>query len=249
MLTTFTGIKAQTVSNGIDLQRFHPPLSSDDGTATRTRLNLPSNVPILLHIGRLDKDKSVDKVIRAAAPAICESEAHLVVVGDGCEKNSLVNLCQTLGIAHRVHFTDVISDQQYLAEIYRMASLFIMASEIETQGVVLLEAAASGLPIVAVDATCISEIVHDQVNGYLAKPGDIAGLSDSIITLLNDPERARMMGMEGRTLVEAHDIHKTWSLHETLYLGLVKSTPTRQVLKKGQRLGKRKLMKSWMGFK
>jgi len=249
LLTAFTGIKAMTVSNGIDLQRFHPPLASDDGTATRTRLNLPSNVPILLHIGRLDTDKSVDKVIRAATPAIRESEAHLVVVGDGCEKNSLINLCQVLGITHRVHFTGLITDHQYLSEIYRMASLFIMTSEIETQGIVLLEAAASGLPIVAVDATCISEIVHDQVNGYLTQPGDITGLSNRLITLLNNPGKARMIGLEGRTLVEAHDMHRTWSLHEKLYQESVKKTQTQLVLKQGQRLGKWELVKSRMGFK
>ena len=249
LLTAFTGIQALTVSNGIDLQRFHPPLPSDVGTATRSKLNLPSNAPILLHIGRLDKDKSVDKVIRAAAPAIRESEAQLLVVGDGCEKKSLMNLCQALGIAQRVHFTGVISDCQYLSEIYRAASIFITTSEVETQGIVLLEAAASGLPIVAVDATCISEIVHDQVNGYLAKPGDSAGLSNRLITLLNNPEKARMMGMDGRTLVEAHDMHRTWSQYEKLYQASVMKTQTHQVLKRGQRLGKRDLVKSRMGFK
>ena len=249
LLTAFTGIKALTVSNGIDLQRFHPPLSSDDVPATRTRLNLPSNVPILLHIGRLDTDKGVDKVIRAAAPAILESEAHLLVVGDGCEKKSLMNLCQTLGIAQPVHFTNLISDQQYLSEIYRMARLFITASEIETQGIVLLEAAASGLPILAVNATCISEIVHDQVNGFLTAPGDITGMTDRIITLLDNPTRARMMGMAGRTLTEAHAIQRTWSLHEKLYQETVKKAHPQLVFKKGQRLGKRELAKSRMGFK
>ena len=247
LLANFTGIKANTISNGIDLQRFHPPLSSDDGTATRTRLNLPSNVPILLHIGRLDTDKSVDKVIRAAAPAIRESEAQLLIVGDGCEKKSLMGLCHTLGIAQRVHFTNLISDHQYLSEIYRMASIFITASEIETQGIVLLEAAASGLPIVAVDATCISEIVHDQVSGFLTMPGNIPDLSNRIITLLNNPERARMMGIDGRTLVEAHDIHRTWSLHEKLYLETAKKTHTRHVFI--QRPGTWELVKARIGFK
>lgn len=249
LLADFTGIKANTISNGIDLQRFHPPLSSDDGTATRTRLNLPSNIPILLHIGRLDKDKGVDKVIRAAAQALRESEAQLVVVGDGCEKKSLQNLCQTLGIAQRVHFTNLISDPQALSEIYRTANIFITASEIETQGIVLLEAAASGLPIVAVDATCISEIVHDQVSGFLTAPGDISGMTDRIITLLNNPTRARMMGMAGRTLTAAHDIQRTWSLHEKLYQVTVQRTQIPYAFKKGQRLGKRELVKSWMGFK
>jgi glycosyltransferase involved in cell wall biosynthesis len=160
-----------------------------------------------------------------------------------------MNLCHTLGIAQRVHFTNLISDHQYLSEIYRMASMFITASEIETQGIVLLEAAASGLPIVAVDATCISEIVHDQVSGFLTTPGNIPDLSNRIITLLNNPERARMMGINGRTLVEAHDIHRTWSLHEKLYQETAKKAHTRQVFKQRQRLGKWELVKARIGFK
>ncbi len=230
LLTACTGIKALTVSNGIDLKRFHPPLSSDDEAATRTRLNLPSNIPILLHIGRLDTDKSVDKVIRAAAPALRESAAQLLVVGDGCEKKSLMTLCQTLGIAHRVHFANIIADQQFLSDIYRMASLLITASEIETQGIVLLEAAASGLPIVAVDATCIHEIVHDQINGFLAKPGDTHALGDAIIRLLTHPDQAIHMGQAGRKLVQEHNIQNTLDIHEKLYSESIKRMRTQRSL-------------------
>ena len=66
---------------------------------------------------------------------------------------------------------------------------------------------------------------------------------------MNNPTRARMMGINGRTLVEAHDIHRTWSLHEKLYQETAKKTHTQLVFKKGQRLGKRELVKSRMGFK
>ncbi len=84
-----------------------------------------------------------------------------------------MKLCDSLGITDRVKFTGCISLQDGLPEIYRAASLFVSASEIETQGIVLLEAAASGLPIAAVHATCIPEIVHHGVNGYLAESGDL----------------------------------------------------------------------------
>ncbi|MDK0575369.1 glycosyltransferase, partial [Clostridium perfringens] len=90
------------------------------------------------------------------------------------------------GISNRVHFTGFISTKQGLPELYRIARLFITTSEIETQGLVMLEAAASGLPIVAVRATCIPEIVHNGVNGFLAEPGDIEGLGQGISTLLRD---------------------------------------------------------------
>lgn len=243
LLTSFTGIQTLTISNGIDLQKFHPPLHLDDETVTLTKLNLPSNQPIILHIGRLDTDKRVDCVIKASASVLQNTNAHLLIIGDGCEKNSLANLCNTLGIAQRVHFSNFISDRQFLSKIYRMASLFVTASEIETQGIVLLEAAASGLPIVAVEATCIPEIVHDQVNGYLTKPGDTHALGDAILKLLANPVQAKCMGQAGYELVQKHDIHNTMDLHEKLYRDAIKRMRTQRALQHQW-----KWTKGWMGL-
>ncbi|HSG45580.1 MAG TPA: glycosyltransferase, partial [Anaerolineales bacterium] len=76
IIEEMTGLRPNVISYGLDLRIFHPPLHPDHGTASRKKLDLPSKVPLLLHVGRLDADKSVDNVIRAAAPAIRESEAH-----------------------------------------------------------------------------------------------------------------------------------------------------------------------------
>ena len=244
-----TGLTPKVVSNGLDLQTFHPPLSSDDRSASRQKWNLPPRVPLLLHTGRLDPDKSVDQVIRGAAQPIRESEAHLAIVGDGCEKQTLIQLCKDLGIEHRVHFLGFVSVEDGLPEIYRMADVFVTASEIETQGLVLLEAAASGLPIVAVDATCIPEIVHDHVTGFLAEPGDIDTLSNAIIALMNNPKWARTMGREGHILAEEHDLHTACTLHEKLYRDAIKQTHTRHTFDGRKLLVQWKLMKSLIGIK
>ena len=248
-----SGLQPKVISNGLDLQTFHPPLFLDDGSASRQKWNLPSRVPLLLHTGRLDSDKKVDQVIRSASPALRESEAHLVIVGDGCQKQSLVQLCRDLGIENRVHFLGFVSVEDGLPEIYRSADIFLTVSEIETQGLVLLEAAASGLPIVAVNATCIPEIVHDGVNGFLAASGDSATFSDAIVTLLNDPECARRMGAEGRILAGKHDFGNTCALHEKLYLDVVKQTykrrPTEMRKLFVQWFAQWKIMKSQIGTK
>jgi glycosyltransferase involved in cell wall biosynthesis len=222
------GLTPKVISYGLDLQTFHPPLHPDLVTASRKKLDLPSNIPLLLHVGRLDTDKSVENVVRAATPVIRESEAHLLIVGDGKQKQHLIRLCNEMEIKEKIHFTGFIHPSK-LPEIYRMANIFVTASEIETQGIVLLEAAASGLPIVAVDATCISEAVHDKVNGLLVRSGDTNAFSEAILTLINDPNGAYKMGMNGRTLVSGHDIQNTWTLHENLYLemaGQTESQPT-----------------------
>jgi 1,2-diacylglycerol 3-alpha-glucosyltransferase len=210
-----------TISNGIDLQTFHPPRLEDDGAAIREKWNLPPDVPIILHVGRLDPDKYVERVIQAAAQALEQNNAHLLIVGDGLRKPALMKLCESLGISDRVHFTGFISTKQGLPELYRIAHLFITTSEIETQGLVLLEAAASGLPIVAVRASCIPEIVHDNVNGFLAEPGDVEGLSQGMTTLLSDKYKAAQMGKASLALAQEHDKHFTIAAHEKLYYQLI----------------------------
>jgi 1,2-diacylglycerol 3-alpha-glucosyltransferase len=221
IINTMTGTESQTISYGIDLQEFHPHLSFDEEIATRKRLNLPLKVPIILHVGRLDTDKHVERVIQAAENSLRETEAHLLIVGDGRQKPALMELCLSKGIEQRSHFPGCISVQEGLPAIYRLASLFVTASEIETQGIVLLEAAASGLPVVAVRATCIPEIVHDGVNGYLAKPGDINTLGQEMTSLLKQPEKARSMGTAGRRLVEEHNFQATLDRYEQLYSTLI----------------------------
>ena len=229
LVTRMTGLHANTISNGIDLGTFHPRLSRDAGTATRQKWNLPLRVPLLLHVGRLDADKRVDRVILAAARTMGKTDAHLLIVGDGVKKPALIRLCKSLGISDRVHFTGYVSQEDGLAEIYRTANLFVTASEIETQGIVLLEAAASGLPMVAVRATCIPEIVRDGVNGYLAEPGDLHGLSNAMSLLIGDPHQASFMGKASRTLAENHDIRCTFDAHEQLYHHLVQQVRAQTV--------------------
>ena len=91
-------------------------------------------------------------------------------------------------------FLGYVSREGSLPEMYRIAGLFITTSEVETQGISLLEAAARGLPIVAVRSTFIPEIVHDGINGYLAEPGDLNGLSHAMSMLLKDAQKAKVMG-------------------------------------------------------
>ena len=221
IIHTMTRVQSQMISYGIDLQTFHPHPSPDEKTAIRIRLHLPLTAPVILHVGRLDTDKGVERVILAAEKCMQEIGAHLLIVGDGRQKSALMELCKSKGITSRCHFTGFVSVKQGLPEIYRSADLFVTASEIETQGIVLLEAAASGLPIVAVRATCIPEIVHNGVSGYLTEPGDTNALGQAITTLLKQPQKAGIMGKESYRLARKHSISTTLERYEQLYSDLV----------------------------
>ena len=222
------GLEMNVISYGLDLQTFHPRPNADFEQAPRQKWDLPLNAPLILHVGRLDTDKHADRVILAAAQTLSQTEAHLVVVGDGSQKRHLMQLCQELGIEERVHFTGYVSIQQGLPEIYRMATVFVTASEIETQGIVLLEAAASGLPIVAVNATCIPEIVYDCANGYLTKSGDIQEMSMSLINILKDPQLAASMGKVSRALAENHPNQETIDAYEGIYERMIREKGTQK---------------------
>ncbi|MCI0609119.1 MAG: VTT domain-containing protein [Anaerolineae bacterium] len=92
-----------------------------------------------------------------------------------------------------------------------------------------LEAAASGLPLVGVHATCIPEIVYDGVNGYLTKAGDVYAMSQSMIRILNDPHRAASMGRVSRTLAEGHPNQETFDEHERIYHQMVREQGTQKI--------------------
>ncbi|MFM8425039.1 MAG: glycosyltransferase [Chloroflexota bacterium] len=216
-----TSVNPKTIHYGIDLQTFHPRASLAERDETRAQYGLPANVPIILHTGRLDTDKLVQRVLLAAAETLSHSNAHLLIVGDGNQKWHLMELCRSLGIESRTHFTGFISDKKELARIYRMSNVFVTASEIETQGIVILEAAACGLPIVAVRATCIPEVVQDGENGFLCEPGDINGLSKSIERIIADNDLAQAMRIKSRLVAERFGSESTFIKHETLYQEIV----------------------------
>jgi glycosyltransferase involved in cell wall biosynthesis len=210
------------INYGIELDRFNNKPNNEMVNSTlRGTYNIPPNVPILLHIGRLDVDKSVDIVVRAAAKAMSCNDAHLLIVGDGTEKNKLIQLCKDLNISERSHFPGYIVSRQSLAEVYRIATLFVTASEVETQGIVLVEAAACGLPIVAVNATCIPEIVKHGKNGYLTAPKDSDGMANYLSFLLTNPDKAVRMGRAGYSIGKKFSKQKMIHEHLDLYARLI----------------------------
>jgi len=244
-----TGIRPRTINYGLDLRTFSPsPLPPDLELALRQRFDLPARAPILLHVGRLDADKRVNHVIRAARQAMQNTDAHLLIVGNGCEKPALMTLCKSIGIAERAHFPGFVTVEQGLPEIYRLASLFITASEIETQGIVLLEAAASGLPIVAVRATCIPESVHDGVNGYLVEPNDTTTFGNAITELLLNPDVAKIMGKAGRRLAEKHDILATFDRFEHIYADSIRQNASQRTSEKIRVISWQERAKEWLNL-
>ncbi len=193
------GVRAPitVVPTGVDLERFQP----GDRTAARRALGLAGDGLLILYVGRLDREKSVDRILLAfdrvagTVPAV-----RLALVGQGTEIGRLKALAESTAAAPHITFLGVRPHDD-LAAYYRAADVFIFASETETQGLVLAEAAACGTPAVAVSAPGSDEVVRDGETGLLTK-SDTTALAEAVISLLLDDSRRAVMGRAGRALAE-----------------------------------------------
>ncbi|WP_027882204.1 glycosyltransferase family 4 protein [Meiothermus rufus] len=155
----------------------------------------PSGQRRLLHVGRLGKEKSVDVVIRALAEIRQEQEAHLALIGMGPQEEELRQLALELGLLEHITFVGAVPYEK-IGGYYQMAELFLFASETETQGLVLWEAQAMGVPVVAVGAEGTLQGVDEGKSGYLVPPGDPRALARRALELLQD-EALRQRFSEG----------------------------------------------------
>ena len=216
------GIPAVTIGYGLELDRFQP---EPEHPAERCQLcrqyGLDPDRPILLHVGRLDADKQVDQILRAAAQILPVSDAQVLIVGDGQKCGELVQLAEQLGLHNDISFPGFVTPGQGPPALYRLADIFLIASEIETQGLVVLEAMASGLPVVAGQATCIPEIVQEDRNGHLVAPGDIQAMAAQTLALLQDPIRRSQMGAQSRKIVQRYSRRASLNQYEAHYRALI----------------------------
>jgi len=162
---------------------------------------IPKDAPILLSVGRLGIEKNF-LFLLDAFKKIIEKEAlpHLVIVGDGDEAQNIKDYAQKIGLDGRVHFPGKI-EQKKIAMAYADAEIFLFSSRTETQGIVLLEAAASGLPFVVVRDSAYKGMIIDNENGYQVS-ANIALFAEKVIELLGDKEKKKIFGKRSRELVQ-----------------------------------------------
>lgn len=189
--------RIHVVPNGVDTAIFHPRERAE----TRAALGLGPE-PIVLALGRLNREKGHHTAL--AALAELDPPARLVIVGDGEDRGRLEKLAGSLGVADRVTFAggqppDTVA--RYLAA----SDAFVFPTERdEGAPMVLVEAMASGVPVVATNIEQIAEVVdRDGENGFLVRTADVAGTVAALRTIISDPERGRVVGERGRERVLA----------------------------------------------
>ncbi len=184
---------------GVNGALFNPRQRSD---AWRGWVASNPAAKIILYVGRLSYEKNLEALLAAfKALEDVEPEAHLALVGDGPARPDLERALS----GHRALFTGYLRGEA-LAEAYASADLFAFPSTTETFGQAVLEAMASGLPVVAFDAEGVRDLVRPHETGLLVPEGDIAAFTEALRGLLAQPERQALMRARARSAAE----QRTW---------------------------------------
>ncbi len=212
-------IPVAAVSNGVDLTNFKPGKAPK---AIYQKYGISENSPLVLYVGRVDPEKKVGLVIEAFNAAhLTLPQIKMVVVGDGVDRLRLEKKVSEAGLSDSVKFLGRVLPPD-LYELYKVGSVFATASEIETQGIVLIEAAASGLPLIAVNKGAVSEVCLSGENGYLCQPGNIKEIAEAMVKILSDQKLCEKFAKKSVEIASEHDFEKTLDKFINIYNKVVK---------------------------
>lgn len=212
-------VPVAAVSNGVDLSNFKPGKASKE---MYEKYGVPQDKTILLYVGRVDPEKNIGLVIDAFKKARVKlPKTELIIVGDGVDKARLERLVNDSDCKDLVKFLGRVVPPD-LYEIYKMGDVFVTASEIETQGIVLIEAAATGLPLIAVDRGAVSEVCRDNENGYLCEPGNVDEIGNAMVKIVSNPELRKTFSKKSLEIAHEHDFEKTLDSFINIYNHVIK---------------------------
>ncbi|MEI2583152.1 glycosyltransferase family 4 protein [Scytonema sp. PRP1] len=196
--------RIQVIVNGVDLEEFSP------GIVNRQTLGLPENVTLALFAGDIRTPrKNLDTVLRALTKV---PNLHLAVVGS-TEGSPFPQMAESLKLNERVHFLGYRRD---IPQIMRSADLFVFPSRYEACTLVLLEALASGLPVITATATGGAELVTAECGVVLSDSDDTDALAGALLSLVNDRSLMNQMGKAARAIAEQY----SWNTMAKTYVDL-----------------------------
>jgi len=189
------------VPTGIPLVQF----AAGDGCAFRVAQGIPGERRVLLFVGRVAFEKNIDFLLRALARAVAAiPDLLLVIAGEGPALASLKRLAAQLKLRNNTLFVGYLDRRGALLDCYRAADAFVFASRTETQGLVLLEAMALGLPVISTAVMGTRDIVGPK-RGALVPEDNEADFAEHIVRLMRDSDLRARLAEEGRVYVREWD--------------------------------------------
>lgn len=198
----------EVVPNGVDLQPFEAVIDPME----RATIGFTPDDILLIYTGRLSPEKNLSFLIRCfAGVAKTYKNVGLLLVGDGPERENLIDLVEHLGVKSQVCFLGMVAYEdvrRYLAT----ADLYATASITEVHPLSVIEAMAVGLPVLGIKSPGVGDIVQDGVNGYLAEDEDLALFTAKMAKLVNEHDIRHQMGKSAHESAQSYSIDKTCQL-------------------------------------
>jgi glycosyltransferase involved in cell wall biosynthesis len=191
------------IYNPVDMKRFRVSVNKKKFL---DELNIEANKPVIGFVGRLVEQKGCDILLKALKRVKYKtSNFHLLAIGEGDSKKAYEQLSLTLGLQDQVTFLGI---KDNIEEYFSVFDMLVVPSRWEPFGLVLLEAMASRVPVLAFAVDGIAEIVRDGKDGLLCEPKDVDDLSEKIIYMLNNEKCRNDLGFSGYYRAKEFDIEK-----------------------------------------
>lgn len=214
------------IANGADLQVFRPRRVRHG--ALRQRFGIAADMPLVGFVGRLSWEKGPESFLRAAliAHRRCP-QARFVLVGDGPMAQQCASFIDSFGMGDYTHLAGLQSD---MPAVFAELDLVVSTSHTEAMPLALMEAMASGLPVVATRVGGVPDMVQHGLTGALVSPGDFDGVGAQIAKLLEAPDTREAMGRRARERAEQHfDLAEGVAATGELLARLAQANPQRAI--------------------
>ena len=210
------------IPTGIDTSNFRKDqFQPEEILELRKSLRLKADTPVIVSIGRIAKEKSIDVVI-SALPRLIEKlpDLKMVIVGEGNEIENLGKFAESIGVSDHVLFTGG-KPWDEIGKYYQLGNVFCSASVSETQGLTFAEAMAAGVPVVAKKDECIENIITDNVTGLLFESNE--DLPELLYRALTDKALSSRLSQASVAAMEALSVETFADSVETLYQSILDS--------------------------
>jgi N-acetyl-alpha-D-glucosaminyl L-malate synthase BshA len=203
----------KVIPNFIDLSRFS--LKAKDHFK---KAIAPEGEKILIHTSNFRKVKRTEDVVRIFAEVRKKIPSKLLMVGDGGERSDCEQLCRDLGVGADVRF---LGKQDAIEEILSVSDLFLMPSQSESFGLAALEAMACKVPVISTNAGGLPELNVDGQTGFLKDVGDVKGMADRAIYILEDEKRLQTFKENALARAKEFDLAKILPQYENYYAEVI----------------------------
>lgn len=217
-LATWLNKSGIIIHNAVNLGRFEQ--SNLDKKLLRKKYGLPEDLLIVGSVGRLTEQKAYTYFIDAAALVLEQMpQVYFILIGEGENKETLLNQITNRGIQKNFH---LLGSRSQIEDFYHCMDLFVSSSLWEGLPTVIMESMAAGVPVVTTNIPGSSDLIEDQVTGWLAKPADAYDLAQKIIIALQCDEKKRATIIQAAlNTVNSFSINNVTREHHILYQKLI----------------------------